>query len=65
MSRLQYAHSFAPLAALLLLCLLQAYAHRLRRVIAAFYFPKVSSDPPPPFTPLLGRGLRLTPPKIC
>lgn len=40
MTRQQYAHSFVPLAVLLLLCLLQAYAYRLRRAIAAFYFPK-------------------------
>ncbi|NXL93922.1 DCST1 ligase, partial [Alectura lathami] len=40
MTRQQYVDSFVPLAVLVLLCLLQAYAYRLRRVIASFYFPK-------------------------
>ncbi|NXC45054.1 DCST1 ligase, partial [Penelope pileata] len=40
MTRQQYLHSCAPLAVLLLLCLLQGYAYRLRRAIAAFSFPK-------------------------
>lgn len=38
----QYASSCLPLALLGLLCLGQAYTFRLRRAIAAFYFPKVS-----------------------
>ncbi|NXX77463.1 DCST1 ligase, partial [Urocolius indicus] len=40
MTRPQYLQSFLPLAVLLLLCLAQVYTHRLRRAIAAFYFPK-------------------------
>ena len=37
--------SCLPLAVLALLCLAQVYTYRLRRAIAAFYFPKVSSSP--------------------
>ncbi|NXG69405.1 DCST1 ligase, partial [Baryphthengus martii] len=40
MMRQQYMESCLPLAVLVLLCLLQVYTNRLRRVIAAFYFPK-------------------------
>ncbi|NWS78438.1 DCST1 ligase, partial [Crotophaga sulcirostris] len=40
MTREQYVRTCMPLAVLVLLCLVQAYAYRLRRVIAAFYFPK-------------------------
>ncbi|NXK57035.1 DCST1 ligase, partial [Chauna torquata] len=40
MTRQQYTDSCLPLAALVLLCLVQVYAYRLRRAIAAFYFPK-------------------------
>ncbi|KAM6226066.1 E3 ubiquitin-protein ligase DCST1 [Porphyrio hochstetteri] len=40
MSRQQYVGSGAPLAVLALLCVGQAYTFRLRRAIAAFYFPK-------------------------
>ncbi|NXJ84482.1 DCST1 ligase, partial [Trogon melanurus] len=36
----QYAGSGTPLAVLVLLCLAQVYMYRLRRAIAAFYFPK-------------------------
>ncbi|XP_035170454.1 E3 ubiquitin-protein ligase DCST1, partial [Oxyura jamaicensis] len=36
----QYVDSCLPLAVLVLLCLLQVYMYRLRRAIAAFYFPK-------------------------
>ncbi|KAM6309486.1 E3 ubiquitin-protein ligase DCST1 [Podargus strigoides] len=36
----EYGRSCWPLASLALLCLAQAYSYRLRRVIAAFYFPK-------------------------
>ncbi|XP_061333847.1 E3 ubiquitin-protein ligase DCST1 isoform X6 [Pezoporus flaviventris] len=40
MSQHQYLSSCLPLAMLVLLCLAQVYIYRLRRVIAAFYFPK-------------------------
>ncbi|KFO77960.1 DC-STAMP domain-containing protein 1, partial [Cuculus canorus] len=40
MTREQYVRSCLPLVALVLLCLVQVYTYRLRRVIAAFYFPK-------------------------
>ncbi|XP_062488293.1 E3 ubiquitin-protein ligase DCST1 isoform X1 [Pezoporus occidentalis] len=40
MSQHQYLSSCLPLAVLVLLCLAQVYIYRLRRVIAAFYFPK-------------------------
>ncbi|NXV38381.1 DCST1 ligase, partial [Rissa tridactyla] len=40
MGRQQYVGSCLPLALLVLLCLAQVYTHRLRRAIAAFYFPK-------------------------
>ncbi|KAM6365310.1 E3 ubiquitin-protein ligase DCST1 [Pluvialis apricaria] len=40
MTRRQYAGSCLPLAVLVLLCLAQVYTYRLRRAIAAFYFPK-------------------------
>ncbi|NXL40106.1 DCST1 ligase, partial [Glaucidium brasilianum] len=36
----QYMRSSLPLVVLVLFCLVQAYTYRLRRVIAAFYFPK-------------------------
>uniref|UniRef100_A0A7M4FS61 DC-STAMP domain containing 1 n=1 Tax=Crocodylus porosus TaxID=8502 RepID=A0A7M4FS61_CROPO len=35
-----YMTSCLPLGVLVLLCLLQVYTHRLRRIIAAFFFPK-------------------------
>ncbi|XP_004403107.1 PREDICTED: DC-STAMP domain-containing protein 1 [Odobenus rosmarus divergens] len=35
-----YVRAALPISLLLCLCLLQAFAYRLRRVIAAFYFPK-------------------------
>ncbi|NXW64544.1 DCST1 ligase, partial [Eurystomus gularis] len=40
MTRQQYVASCLPMAVLVLLCLAQVYTYRLRRVIAAFYFPK-------------------------
>ncbi|KAL7978091.1 hypothetical protein Chor_005078 [Crotalus horridus] len=40
MSRDEYVKCTAPLGALVVLCFLQVYVFRLRRVIAAFYFPK-------------------------
>ncbi|XP_075032029.1 E3 ubiquitin-protein ligase DCST1 [Calonectris borealis] len=40
MTRQQYVGSCLPLAVLALLCLAQVYTFRLRRTIAAFYFPK-------------------------
>ncbi|KAM6106481.1 E3 ubiquitin-protein ligase DCST1 [Pterocles gutturalis] len=40
LSRRRYAESCLPLAALALLCLAQVFAFRLRRAIAAFFFPK-------------------------
>ncbi|XP_039943894.1 DC-STAMP domain-containing protein 2-like [Hirundo rustica] len=40
MTRQQYLNTCLPLGALGLLCLAQVYPFRLRRVIAAFYFPK-------------------------
>ncbi|KAM9623288.1 E3 ubiquitin-protein ligase DCST1 isoform 2-T2 [Morphnus guianensis] len=40
MMRQQYVGSCLPLAVLVLLCLAQVYTYRLRRAIAAFYFPK-------------------------
>uniref|UniRef100_A0A8D0FGS3 Dendritic cell-specific transmembrane protein-like domain-containing protein n=1 Tax=Strix occidentalis caurina TaxID=311401 RepID=A0A8D0FGS3_STROC len=40
MRRQQYVGSCLPLAVLVLFCLAQAYTYRLRRAIAAFYFPK-------------------------
>lgn len=43
MTRQQYVDTCLPLGALALLCLAQVYPFRLRRAIAAFYFPKVSS----------------------
>lgn len=36
-----YVRAALPVGLLLCLCLLQAFGYRLRRVIAAFYFPKV------------------------
>ena len=44
MKRQEYLGSCLPLALLALLCLVQVYMYRLRRVIAAFYFPKVSGS---------------------
>lgn len=43
MTRQQYLNTCLPLGALALLCLVQVYPFRLRRAIASFYFPKVSS----------------------
>ncbi|KAM8986117.1 E3 ubiquitin-protein ligase DCST1 isoform 1-T2 [Ara ararauna] len=40
MGQHQYLGTCLPLAVLALLCLAQVYTYRLRRVIAAFYFPK-------------------------
>ncbi|XP_070622886.1 E3 ubiquitin-protein ligase DCST1 isoform X2 [Erythrolamprus reginae] len=40
MSREEYLKAAIPLGALVMLCFLQVYVFRLRRVIAAFYFPK-------------------------
>uniref|UniRef100_A0A8C8B576 Dendritic cell-specific transmembrane protein-like domain-containing protein n=1 Tax=Otus sunia TaxID=257818 RepID=A0A8C8B576_9STRI len=40
MRREQYLSSCLPLAVLVLFCLAQAYTYRLRRAIAAYYFPK-------------------------
>ncbi|XP_064032015.1 E3 ubiquitin-protein ligase DCST1 [Pogoniulus pusillus] len=40
MTRQQYVSSCLPMAILVLLCLAQVYTYRLRRAIAAFYFPK-------------------------
>ncbi|NWH57639.1 DCST1 ligase, partial [Geococcyx californianus] len=40
MTREQYVRTYMPLVVLVLFCLFQAYMYRLRRVIAAFYFPK-------------------------
>ncbi|XP_039219271.1 E3 ubiquitin-protein ligase DCST1 isoform X1 [Crotalus tigris] len=40
MSRDEYVKCATPLGALVVLCFLQVYVFRLRRVIAAFYFPK-------------------------
>ncbi|XP_042295667.1 E3 ubiquitin-protein ligase DCST1 isoform X2 [Sceloporus undulatus] len=40
MSQRQYLKCAIPLCALVLLCFAQIYAFRIRRVIAAFYFPK-------------------------
>ncbi|NXH38467.1 DCST1 ligase, partial [Dicaeum eximium] len=40
MTRQQYVNTCLPLGALALLCLVQVYPFRLRRAIAAFYFPK-------------------------
>ncbi|KFV63800.1 DC-STAMP domain-containing protein 1, partial [Dryobates pubescens] len=40
MTRQQYVSSCLPMAMLVLLCLAQVYTYRLRRAIAAFYFPK-------------------------
>lgn len=47
MTQQQYIDSCLPLAMLVLLCLLQVYMYRLRRAIAAFYFPKVSGGTDP------------------
>lgn len=41
-----YVRTALPVGLLVCLCLLQAFGYRLRRVIAAFYFPKVR--PPGP-----------------
>ncbi|NXP25274.1 DCST1 ligase, partial [Scytalopus superciliaris] len=43
MTREEYLNTCLPLLALAVLCLAQVYPFRLRRVIASFYFPKVSS----------------------
>ncbi|NXK69161.1 DCST1 ligase, partial [Sylvietta virens] len=40
LTRQQYLNTCLPLGALALLCLVQVYPFRLRRAIAAFYFPK-------------------------
>ncbi|XP_051497202.1 E3 ubiquitin-protein ligase DCST1 [Apus apus] len=40
MTRQQYLGSCLPLVVLVVLCLAQVYTYRLRRTIAAFYFPK-------------------------
>ncbi|NXP93425.1 DCST1 ligase, partial [Passerina amoena] len=40
MTRQQYLNTCLPLGLLALLCLAQVYPFRLRRAIAAFYFPK-------------------------
>ncbi|NWU33430.1 DCST1 ligase, partial [Hylia prasina] len=40
LTRQQYLNTCLPLGALALLCLAQVYPFRLRRAIAAFYFPK-------------------------
>ncbi|XP_009994562.1 PREDICTED: DC-STAMP domain-containing protein 1 [Chaetura pelagica] len=40
MTKQQYLDSGLPLVALVVLCLAQVYTYRLRRTIAAFYFPK-------------------------
>ncbi|NWT78082.1 DCST1 ligase, partial [Lanius ludovicianus] len=40
MTRQRYLDTCLPLGALALLCLVQVYPFRLRRAIAAFYFPK-------------------------
>ncbi|XP_040982080.1 E3 ubiquitin-protein ligase DCST1 isoform X4 [Aquila chrysaetos chrysaetos] len=59
MTRQQYVGSCLPLAVLVLLCLAQVYTYRLRRAIAAFYFPKVSGSPSTcqePGTARLGPG---------
>lgn len=37
----EYMWSIVPLLIMALMCCLQVYSNRLRRVIAAFYFPKV------------------------
>lgn len=44
-----YLKAALPSGLLVCLCLLQAFGYRLRRVIAAFYFPKVC--PPQPLHP--------------
>lgn len=44
MSRDEYVKCAIPLGALVVLCFLQVYVFRLRRVIAAFYFPKVGGN---------------------
>lgn len=61
MSRKEYLATGAPLGVLVLLCLLQVYVYRLRRVVAAFYFPKVGELPPKcslpsPLPPETGHG---------
>ncbi|XP_034954771.2 E3 ubiquitin-protein ligase DCST1 [Zootoca vivipara] len=40
MSKEQYVSCVTPLGALILLCIAQVYVFRIRRVIAAFFFPK-------------------------
>ncbi|XP_072503246.1 E3 ubiquitin-protein ligase DCST1 isoform X1 [Notamacropus eugenii] len=40
MNSKDYMKTFLPAGILMLLCLTQAFSYRLRRVIAAFYFPK-------------------------
>ncbi|XP_053133455.1 E3 ubiquitin-protein ligase DCST1 isoform X2 [Hemicordylus capensis] len=40
MTKAQYVTCAIPLGVLILLCFVQVYVYRLRRVIAAFYFPK-------------------------
>nr|XP_020847553.1 DC-STAMP domain-containing protein 1 isoform X6 [Phascolarctos cinereus] len=40
MNSQDYTKAFLPAGLLVLLCLTQAFSYRLRRVIAAFYFPK-------------------------
>ncbi|XP_019412271.1 PREDICTED: DC-STAMP domain-containing protein 1 [Crocodylus porosus] len=55
-----YMTSCLPLGVLVLLCLLQVYTHRLRRIIAAFFFPKVRPCPPAPSGRLIPPGQGIT-----
>lgn len=54
-----YVRAALPSALLVCLCLLQAFGYRLRRVIAAFYFPKVRA--PLPSAPLRAPSSPLMP----
>jgi hypothetical protein len=42
-----YWRATLPIVLLICLCLAQAFGYRLRRVIVAFYFPKVHPPPAP------------------
>lgn len=56
-----YVRTGLPTVLLVCLCLLQAFGYRLRRVIAAFYFPKVHPDLSPDLSPRPPRQRSHTP----
>lgn len=64
-----YVRTALPVGLLVCLCLLQAFGYRLRRVIAAFYFPKVRPPGPAHACARARAGTQLpptpTPPRHC